>query len=1020
MNRLSRYCDGLIEAAWLLAAIMVPLYFFLGSLEPFGFGKIAFFRTLVLIGAAAWLMKVVSAGRGSASEAWGRMTAQPLALWAAALAGVYGISTAFSILPLVSLRGMYLRYDGLFTLLIYILFFALVASNLRTRPQVERLIATLAAVSFAVDFYALLQHFGLDAIPWTQFNVTERAFSTIGHPIFMTAFLGMTLMLMLGRLVHLFSPRQGSDPAQRAGIVLAVLYSMISVLNLLAIWYGSSRGPLIALFVGLIFFGLCFLTYYRLRRTFYVFSAAGLLVLLFVGVLNMSNGPLSGLRDKPVTGPLGHIFDAGSGTGRTRVLIWNGMLRLILPHPPIRIPGVEQGDRWNFIRPLVGYGPDTISLVYEDFYLPEQFSLESYDLFYDHAHNEFWDVLALYGLAGLVVEYGFFLSLIYFGLKWLGWIPSKREGSRYWWMSLLGGALGGLTAFLVLGAEYLGLGIPFGLLLGAGYTLLARMFVQKDEHAANPGLWRDMLLISALSLIVFHYVEVLFGISVIFTRILFWIACSLLLTAGQGLIAGPRPGIGLERIRRIGITVGVAVTIASALAPGFLSNLQGGTNGTLQTWINSISVNSYSILWMLLGGILVSCLLLELGSADDPDVRGFIPRLMIVTGAAIVVSFLVWILYAGRVASISQINYLDAEKLLSGYTGLVNIQFAALIIFAYLMAFLLMEPEGRRMPLPSPLVLGGFGLLQVSLAALVIFVNLVSMQANAAMKVFNNYLNTGQYQAAFVVSDRLLELEPLQYAFFFNTGEAYMNYAIARATGSNLAGYLAASEKDYLQAYKMNPLDFRNLFGLAHINRLWAKSLSQNPAAQKERLAQAERYYASALDGRPYRVKLWVDWADFHLETGDLQGARQKVDAALKIDDTYAPAYLLSANVYLTGAQKQTDPSRRTELLDLAAKDVATAIEMLARRGGNPSPAYLQLGNIQSAQGRYEQARDSYLQAGQLGAGSSLWEVYRNLAEVSGRLNDAPSRRTFLEKAIRVAPALEVPGLQAQLDALTP
>ena len=948
------------------------------------------------------------------------MTAQPLGLWAAALAAVYVLSAAFSILPLVSLRGMYLRYDGLFTLLIYILFFALVASNLRSRAQVERLIATLAAVSFAVDYYAILQHFGQDPIPWTQFNVTERALSTIGHPIFMTAFLGMTLMLMLGRLVFLFYAPRRSDLAQRAGTVLTVIYFIISSLNLLAIWYGSSRGPLIALFAGLIFFGLCFLIYFRLRRTFYVFSAAGLLVLFFVGVLNVPAGPLSGLRDKPLTGPLGHIFDAETGTGRTRVLIWNGMLRLILPHPPIRFPGVDQEDRWNAIRPLIGYGPDTISLVYEDFYLPEQFSLESYDLFYDHAHNEFWDVLALYGLAGFVVEYGFFLSLIYFGLKWLGWIPSKLERDRYWRLSLLGGALGGLIAFLILGAEYLGLGIPCGLLLGACYILLSRMFVQKDDPASRPDLWRDTLLISALALIIFHYVEALFGISVIFTRLLFWIACSLLLTAGQGLIAGPRPGIAPKQIRRIGITVGIAVTMVSALAPGFLSNLQGGSNGTLQIWINSISVNSYSILWMLLGVILVSCLLLELESADDPDARVLISRLMIGSGAAVVISFLVWILYAGRVASISQVNYLDAAKLLSSYIVVVNIQFAGLIIFAYLMAFLLMEPEGIRTHLPKPLVLGGLGLLQLSMFALVIFVDLFSLQANAAMKVFNNYVNTGQYQAAFVVSDRLLELEPLQYAFFFNSGEAYMNYAIARATPSNVMGYLAASEKDYRQAYKMNPLDFRNLFGLAHVNRLWARAFSQEPAAQKERLAQAEQYYAYALAGRPYRVKLWVEWADFRLEFGDLQGARQKIDAALKIDAAYAPAYLLSANLYVTGAQKQNDAAKRTELLDLAANDVTNAVEILTRRGENLSPAYLRLGDIQSALGRYEQARDSYLQAGQLGAGNSLWEVYRNLAGVSGRLNNIPSQRTYLEQAISVAPALEIPGLQAILDALKP
>ena len=39
MNRLSRYCDGLIEMTWLLTVIFVPLYFFLEIDKPFGLGK---------------------------------------------------------------------------------------------------------------------------------------------------------------------------------------------------------------------------------------------------------------------------------------------------------------------------------------------------------------------------------------------------------------------------------------------------------------------------------------------------------------------------------------------------------------------------------------------------------------------------------------------------------------------------------------------------------------------------------------------------------------------------------------------------------------------------------------------------------------------------------------------------------------------------------------------------------------------------------------------------------------------
>jgi hypothetical protein len=58
-------------------------------------------------------------------------------------------------------------------------------------------------------------------------------------------------------------------------------------------------------------------------------------------------------RDLPTIGRLGQILEAEGGTGRVRTLIWEGALKLILPHEPLEFPEGDT-DTWNILRPLIG------------------------------------------------------------------------------------------------------------------------------------------------------------------------------------------------------------------------------------------------------------------------------------------------------------------------------------------------------------------------------------------------------------------------------------------------------------------------------------------------------------------------------------------------------------------------------------------------------------------------------------------------------------------------------------------
>jgi O-antigen ligase len=1015
MNRLSRYSDGLVESAWLLAVIFVPLYYSLNIAQILGTGKTAMFRSACLIGLAGWLTKaILNAGKASSqTNPWKRFASQPLAIPVALLAAVYIISTVFSINPISSFYGSYARFEGLLTLLSYLLIFAMVAVNLRRREQADRVIMALAAVNFAVDLYAIIQHLGLDPILWST-PVTIRANSVIGHPIFMAAFLGMSLMVMVGRLVYLIHQVR-RNPERSENLALAALYALVCFLNLLAIWYANARGPLLALIFASLFLGFILLAYWQLRRTFYTFAAAGIALLVFLSVLNIPNGPLSGLRDNPYLGPLGHAFDSETGTGRARVLIWNGVVRLVTPHDPLRLPE-GGGDRWNFLRPLVGYGPETLHLVYEDYYSPETFSLEGYELFHDRAHNEFWELLASYGLFGLVVEYGTYLLLLYHGLKWLGWIPSNKESRLYWVLSAAGGIVGGVAAFFAFGVEFLGIGIPLGLLLGALWMVSLRMFRGGAGTEAPPDVWRDMILIGGMGLVVFHYVEILLGIAIITSRVPFWSVCGVMLVAGGNLWTEIEKAAPRSAIQQAGIQAGMLVAIIVALLPTFISTNQLGLDAS-PLFTTMLVANFSSILWMFLGIFAFTSILFELEAAVSFGRKVLIPNLVLMLGVAFFTFFAIWVSCANQLNAIMQ-SYDFPSAVVDNYLTLLAVEFGTLVVLAYVWAAALPDFSGARKSRLELPILAIFGSIQILALVLSFFVNLRPFQANGIAKMLNLYVGQQQYQSAFTVGEKLIALDPRQDAYLLAVADVNADYANLNINRQNVTGYLLKAEGYYKQAYKLNPLFYRNRMGMAKINRVWARSLT-DPASRKTYISQAEKFYADFLESRPYRVRLWVEWADFRVEFGDAQGARQKVDTAIKVDPTYPLAYLLSSQLYLKEADKQTDPAKRAELWKLALTDLQMQIQT-TRSEDNPAFAWLDIGDVYVLLQQYGQAREAYLQAQRLGLGDYQWESYKKLAEVAGKTNDTTAQRIYLQQAISLAPIEEIAGLQKVLDSLRP
>ncbi len=247
-SAVSRWCERVAEAAWLLALTLIPIFFNLYSARHFEPDKATTLRSLALVAIAAVLVRSLDRliARGNASPAaapsdeaaaappplWRRFAAIPMAVPVALYALVFLFATFTSVVPLTSFWGSYQRLQGTYTNLSYILLFVAIVAVVRRREQIERIVTITLATGAAVAGYGVIQHFGLDPLPWRG-DVITRVASTMGNSIFVAAYMIMVVPLALYRLVAGLSEAR-TAPAAGAGARNEWLWALHRALLLLA------------------------------------------------------------------------------------------------------------------------------------------------------------------------------------------------------------------------------------------------------------------------------------------------------------------------------------------------------------------------------------------------------------------------------------------------------------------------------------------------------------------------------------------------------------------------------------------------------------------------------------------------------------------------------------------------------------------------------------------------------------------------------------------------------------------
>ena len=591
-TRLSLFCDKLLEAGWLAAIIVAPLYFNVYSSRVFEPDKVSLVRSLALVMAGAWLVKQIETGFPKTSVREMIRSAfrnNPLVIPTLAVTMVYIISTVLSVAPNVTFWGSYQRLQGTYTTLSYLVIFLCAASALRMRAQLDRAINTAIVTSFPIAFYGILQHYQLDPLPWGG-DTTERVASNMGNSIFVAAYLIMVVPLAAARLIEtlarvtftnsrllvvgltilaavilsglwmfnfvlatvfvfLFLIALAVIGIYRSSLRDALLlasYTIILAAQLVAIYFTQSRGPWLGLLGAIVAFGIIYPLARGMRWLSFAFIGLTTIGAVFLILFNLPSSPLTPLKQLPYIGRLGTILDTESGTNKVRELIWQGAVQLISPHPPLWSPTTGD-DAFNAIRPLIGYGPEAMYVAYNPFYPPDLAHYESRNASPDRSHNETFDSLVSTGLLGFGAYILVFISIFYNGLKLLGLIRTNGERNLFVFLWLAGGFLTTLGFGAWRGWNFIGVALPAGMILGLFIYLILDVFRHRHTAAEDSAfqknnanvLWLSILIAAFIA----HFIEIHFGIAIVSTRTYFWFYAALLVAIGMNKTAEPTAAI---------------------------------------------------------------------------------------------------------------------------------------------------------------------------------------------------------------------------------------------------------------------------------------------------------------------------------------------------------------------------------------------------------------------------------------------------------------------------------------------
>ncbi|MCL4395097.1 MAG: tetratricopeptide repeat protein [Chloroflexi bacterium] len=1037
-SKLSALCERFIEGGWLVAVAVAPLFFDVYSSRNVEPDKVAVLRALAFAMAAAWFVAWVDQNRERCSR-FGTALKAPMVLPVLLVVAVYLLATVTSVVPRVSLFGDYVRPEGTYTMICYIVVFALIAQGLRTRAQLNRLFFAILFASFPVALYALIQKFGFDPLAW-NLDHEGRVGAGVGNPIFLAAYLAMAFFITLSRIWTSIRRLRIPDGWSRLDALRVCGYVLIAVVQLAAFVFSDSRGPWLGWLGGLFLFALLAASVWEKRRWLIALLGAAAAGGAFLIVLNLPVAPSATLRTLPYLDRLGNLF-SDTGSARVRTLIWQADASLVTGQTAIQYPDGTM-DPLQAVRSLVGFGPDSTRYVFPQVYPAELGNLEARDTAYVRSHSETWDWLINAGVFGLLAYQFLFLSVFLFGLKSLGLVPSNRERNAFVLLWVAGGLIGGAAAVAVAGPGYLGPGIPFGTMVATAAYIVVFTLHSRVRAAAEPE--RQIILVACLAAIFSHYVETQFGIAVAATRVSFWVATAIIVAVGLGRPkadqAEPETVEPVSRRRstkavqpapvRLGWTgdaFAYALVIATILATLLYDfcTYDATSHDPFSVLLRSLTTTQSGSTSYAIPALLAVVWLVGLGVAwldwkaesglDAQELRPAVVALGLSTLAVMVVFGMALAIQLSAAASVAGQSVQDTLVRSDQLAGLFSFYAAALVAFIALSALVVVF---ERQPARSWAVNRWSWVALVPTVLLAVaWVNtfdLNPIRADIVYKLGGEIeTSSPQPDSTIALFKHAIQLVPSQdqyyealaHALFAKSNQANASSASVFGDGTSPAAILGldaaqtaklnrkdllfASVTMLLRAQDLNPLLGNYSVNLA---RFYLPALPADSPTKVSLAQQADQYYGQAARLIPGDVRLWDEWADFNLQyITDYAAAESKLSKSLQLDPKYAQTYYYLGSTYAEEGE-----------LDKAI----TAFQKALTLESDLADAESKLAYIYYAQGKLDQSVQAYSAYIRLAPhAQNVWEAHKNLALIYQQAGNLPAAEREGQAAARLAPA---------------
>lgn len=1056
MTKLTIYANRMMEIGWIAAIITTPLFFNVFSSRIFEPDKITLLRSIALLVLVSWIVKAVETmrKREKIGVSIREILQTPLLVPVIALIFNYLISTLLSIAPLVSLWGSYQRLQGTFTMYSYIVLFLSMVFNRPTASQIRRIVTVMIAVSLPVAVYGLLQRYKIDPIPWGG-DVSVRIASTMGNSIFVAAYLIMVFPLTLGRVVESFRRMLRSEAFDLKDFLLSTAYVFIGLLQVIAMYFSGSRGPALGWLASLIFFALC-LVYVTKKRTLgYGIIALAILALVFLIVFNLPQSPFESLKQHPSIGRFGQLLDPQSNNARVRTYIWQGAVKLYGFHPPLEYPDGRK-DVINWLRPIIGYGPETMYVAYNRFYVPELTQVERRNASPDRSHNETWDALIITGGIGFLVYVSLFLSLFYYGFLKLSLIRNARESKWFWIIGILCGVLFSVALILWRGVAYFGIAFPLGMIAGFFGYLSLKILFQNGAEEINPS--QSILMISLLSAILAHLIEINFGIAIVATRTYFWVLAAFIVLlvsekdkevqGADGVSVDQKKEASSKRKKRAGLhetremqallgqnlrsdaMKGIIVAlILIVLGYNFMNATELGSSTFQIIWKSFTEVqreakfNSNGILIVISLAWIVSSLLLTGDENEHQTHREFLIRWLRVLGYGFGIAFVYWLIHASLLASIvsRQINNLQEildrirqyEGLLVGfYLSIIALMFGYTIILSDHSPTQVNRFGDRR-----SILIGIFCLL---LSTIVIYQrNIRVIQADIAFKLGESFSKSGSWPISIQIYQHAIELAPQEDYYYLFLGRSYLESARETSDISQREALFSQAKSDLLLARSLNPLNTDHTANLARLYSQWAMT-SEDEKLKAERFKESDRYFAQAVSLSPNNSRIWGEWAVLLMSNEKThEQALPKLMKAYQLDPSYDWIAYLFGEYYRLQAVRMENNAERKKIIEMALSNYLKAVS-LTEDINNKKTYLLIVAQLAMDGGETLQAIDALENILSLSSTEpDTWKYEKFLAELY--FQDGQNEKALLhaQNALRLSPPDQQPAIESLIHQIT-